>query len=770
MSTMALSGKTTLILVILAMLCPGIPAQAADADDTLLNMVPEDCMFCLRINNFNESLGKMDQYLAGASPIPMSMAMLINMQLGAIIGDPMVTGIDQGGDFAVFAIFPKTSQEMPAGGILIPVADYKTFVAKNPNCTEGEGGIAILSAPNSPLGGFAMKEAGKGKYAIVVPESEKATLTILTEAIKKSPKPLVKKIAAAQAKDAATAPAWAYVNLAGLYEKYNQDALGMLEMAQAGVSQTGGPAEMMAFQFKMMAEMFKEFADEADSATIALTPQPSILTLDIALQAKDGSELAKMMVSDTKTTGYKLTNYLDNNNAVNGLMKMNASFMQKFYDKVFDIMEATTDNPTSKEQTAKMKVLTQKMFTAMGDEVSFSYSYAGGMPPFKLQEVVEIKDSSAMKAMVTEGIDYANAMYKNMKIPAELKYEQGVSTYKNATIDRVSISIVASDDPSDPMQKEIEKMYGDGFKYYLAQSPDKFYITMGQGGEETLKKLIDQPAKSAAPSGDIKIAMDALQNSPYNGLVCSVNVIKLMKGMGEMMQTMGAQTSMGPAAAMFTGLKDVQTQSCLVMGGKVADGQAAMRLGVPKQHLAEIVAIAMQLQMQAAAAQQQMQNAPMPEMSAAPPQSSMQAETAAQNPLTSWIGKPAPDFKMVDLEGNIHRVSRLKGKKIMLDFWATWCPPCKKSIPDLIKLRADSNDSELVIIGLSNEPAETLNSFAENAKINYPIVAYDNVPAPYNQVTGIPTLFLIDSKGVIQDVLVGYHPPEEIQSRLEKIN
>ncbi|MHC4951646.1 MAG: TlpA family protein disulfide reductase, partial [Planctomycetota bacterium] len=428
--------------------------------------------------------------------------------------------------------------------------------------------------------------------------------------------------------------------------------------------------------------------------------------------------------------------YLDNGNAVNGLMKMNASFMQKFYDKVFDIMEATTDNPTSKEQTAKMKVLTQKMFTAMGDEVSFSYSYAGGMPPFKLQEVVEIKDSSAMKAMVTEGIDYAK-----------------------------------SDDPNTmKMQQEIKKVYGDGLKYYLAQSPDKFYITMGQGGEETLKKLIDQPAKSAAPSGDIKIAMDALQNSPYNNLVCSVNVIKLMKGMGEMMQTMGAQTSMGPAAAMFTGLKDVQTQSCLVMGGKVADGQAAMRLGVPKQHLAEIVAIAMQLQMQAAAAQQQMQNAPMPEMSAAPPQSSMQAETAAQNPLTSWIGKPAPDFKMVDLKGNIHRVSRLKGKKIMLDFWATWCPPCKKSIPDLIKLRADSNDSELVIIGLSNEPAETLNSFAENAKINYPIVAYDNVPAPYNQVTGIPTLFLIDSKGVIQDVLVGYHPPEEIQSRLEKIN
>jgi hypothetical protein len=597
-----------IIFSVVIALCAAPDVSAADAgnDDALLKMLPGDCMFCLRINDFNGSLGKLDAYLAGASPIPVSLAMLANLQLGAIIGDPMLTGIDQGGDFAIFAMMPQAEQTEPPVGILIPVNNYSEFVKTNPNCKQAENGTTILASPNSPAGNFMLSSAGNGKYALVVSEDGKDNLAILTAALADTPDSLGANLNAAQTKTSTTAPVWAYINLAGLYEKYNQDALSMLEMAQAGMAQAGGPAEMMEFYFKMLPELFKEFAGEADSATITLAPQPTIMTLDVALRAKDGSELAKMLVADTKPTGYTLTNYLDNSNAVNGLMMMDGSFMQGFYDKLFDIMEAATDDPTAKEQTAKMKGLTQKMFAAMGDEVSISYSYTAGTPPFKFQEVFEVKDSAAMKALMTESMDYANSLYKTMGIPAELKYEPDVSTYKGASIDTISISIVASDDPNDTMQKEIEKMYGsDGFKYYLAQTPDKFYLAMGPNSEETLKTLIDQPASTAAPSGDIKIAMDALKDTPYNDFVFSVNVIKLMKGMGEMMQTMGAQPGMEPVAAMFSGLKDVQTQSCLVTGGKIADGQAALRLAIPKQHLVEIVGIAMQIQQQAMAMQQQ---------------------------------------------------------------------------------------------------------------------------------------------------------------------
>ncbi|MHC4291648.1 MAG: hypothetical protein ACYSTR_05480, partial [Planctomycetota bacterium] len=261
MSAKTLSGTTTLVIVILAMFYISIPVQAADSDDALLNMLPEDCMFCLRINNFNESLGKMDQYLAGASPIPMSLAMMTNMQLGAIIGDPMLTGIDQGGDFAAFVLFPETEKAEPVRGILVPVNDYSEFVKTNPNCTVKEDGTTLLSSPNSPLGGLLLSPAGN-KYALATIDD--TFVAPLKKALTSESK-MSNRLSSDQTKDAVSAPAWAYVNLAGLYEKYNQDALATLEMAQTKMGQTGGPAEMMAFQFKMLAEMFKEFADEADS-------------------------------------------------------------------------------------------------------------------------------------------------------------------------------------------------------------------------------------------------------------------------------------------------------------------------------------------------------------------------------------------------------------------------------------------------------------------------------------------------------------------------
>ncbi|RKY13510.1 MAG: hypothetical protein DRP52_02555 [Planctomycetota bacterium] len=765
-----------IIFSLVVALCASPGVHAAN-DDALLNTLPGDCMFCVRVNNFNESLGKLDSYLAGASPIPVSLAMMANMQLGAAIGDPMLTGIDQGGNFAAFALFPETEGAEPLIGILVPVTDYKKFIETNPNCKPAENGLTLLTAPNSMQGDFLLARASE-KYALAGPPTEKAAILAVQKALTAESK-LAKRLSADQTKAAATAPVWAYVNLAKLYDKYNKDALAMLaityeEMAKAG----GGMEEMMGFQFKMLAAAFKEFAGEADSATIALTPEPTILSVDVALQAKDGTDLSKMLVADKSTDGYTLSRYLDNNDAVNGLMKMNRPLMQKFYGKMFDIMEAATNESSSKEQTAKMKSLTQKMIAAMGDEVSISYSYASSTPPFKMQEVIEIKDSAAMKALMAEGMDYANTLYKDMGIPVELKYEQSVSTYKDATIDVISISMGKSDDPNNVMRKELEKIYGDDFKYYMAQTNDKFFITMGPDSEKTLKSLIDQPALVSAPSGDIKIAMDALQNTPYtpyDDFVCSVNVIKLIKGMGEMMRTMGVHADMGPGFNMFSSLESIEPKSCLVMGGTVSDGGASLRVAVPKQHLIEVVAMAMQIQQKAMKVQQEMMQNQQPDMTpqmqnSGSSQSPTPIREVPRNPLLSWVGKPAPDMKMTDLYGKTHRISRLKGKKVILDFWATWCPPCKKAIPDLIELAGNGN-SNLVILGLSNEATDILTPFAKEAKINYPIIAYNdkNVSAPYNKVTAIPTLFLIDSEGIIQDVLTGYHEPEELRSRLKEI-
>jgi thiol-disulfide isomerase/thioredoxin len=435
-------------------------------------------------------------------------------------------------------------------------------------------------------------------------------------------------------------------------------------------------------------------------------------------------------------------------------------------------MAASAEGTDLKEQTEKMKNLTYQALDAMGEEVSFSYTYTSGQPPFKLQEVVAVKDADAMKAMMNEAMVCANDLYEAMGIPASLTYEQGVSTYKDTPIDVVKISVTDTDDPNNQMQQEMEKMYGGNFLYYLAQTPKKFYITMGPDSENMLKMLIDQPDSAPTPE-DMKTAMDTLNGTPYNDFVCSVNVIKLAQGIGDMLQTIANQA---PAeAAIFSNLSknlNVESQSTLVVGGHATDGQMAVRWVLPKQHLIEIVAMGIQIQQQMAASQQTaMQKQGSIEMQMSPAATPMPAETPSQAKIESWIDKPAPDLKMVDLSGNVNRISRLKGKKIMLDFWATWCPPCKESIPELIKLRAESKPSELAIFGLSDEPVDRLNKFSKDAKINYPVIAYnESLPEPYNLVNALPTLFLIDTKGIIRDILIGYHPIQEVEARLEQLN
>ncbi len=122
-----------------------------------------------------------------------------------------------------------------------------------------------------------------------------------------------------------------------------------------------------------------------------------------------------------------------------------------------------------------------------------------------------------------------------------------------------------------------------------------------------------------------------------------------------------------------------------------------------------------------------------------------------------FIGTESPDFTMTDIQGNETKLSELKGKRVILDFWATWCPPCRKEIPHFIELRKETEPDKLAIIGISDEDIEKLREFATEKKINYTIATAGDLPAPYSDITSIPTTFFIDSKGIIQSVFSGYH-------------
>ena len=130
-----------------------------------------------------------------------------------------------------------------------------------------------------------------------------------------------------------------------------------------------------------------------------------------------------------------------------------------------------------------------------------------------------------------------------------------------------------------------------------------------------------------------------------------------------------------------------------------------------------------------------------------------------------WQGVLAPDLTVTTLDGEVIKLSELKGKRVVLDFWATWCPPCVKEIPHFIRLRKEVPVSEVVIVGISSEDVDTLKSFVKAKRVNYAIASADNLPSPYKDVLAIPTTFFIDRQGVIRTVFVGYHEFEELKTQ-----
>lgn len=137
--------------------------------------------------------------------------------------------------------------------------------------------------------------------------------------------------------------------------------------------------------------------------------------------------------------------------------------------------------------------------------------------------------------------------------------------------------------------------------------------------------------------------------------------------------------------------------------------------------------------------------------------------------------KKAADFRLKTLEGKEIKLSDFRGKIVIVDFWATWCPPCRKGIPDLISLQEEYK-KDLVVIGISLDQQNTikdLKPFIENYKINYPVVLGDEkVVKDYGGINAIPTSFIIDQKGNIVDSHIGLVPKtvyaDQIKSLLKK--
>jgi thiol-disulfide isomerase/thioredoxin len=137
------------------------------------------------------------------------------------------------------------------------------------------------------------------------------------------------------------------------------------------------------------------------------------------------------------------------------------------------------------------------------------------------------------------------------------------------------------------------------------------------------------------------------------------------------------------------------------------------------------------------------------------------------------VGKPARlDFKLKDMNGVDVRLDSFKGKVILINFWATWCGPCKAEIPSLVELQEEYAD-DLVVLGFSvDDPAEKMKPYAEEYKVNYPLLVgngREDVQNAFGPLLGIPVSVIIGRDGIIAKKHTGIATKEQFEQEIKAL-
>ena len=138
--------------------------------------------------------------------------------------------------------------------------------------------------------------------------------------------------------------------------------------------------------------------------------------------------------------------------------------------------------------------------------------------------------------------------------------------------------------------------------------------------------------------------------------------------------------------------------------------------------------------------------------------------------LAIEIGKEAPDFSLSDINGKQVSFSEFKGKVIILDFFASWCPPCRQEVPDFVELQKTYGKDGLAVVGVALVNLQEAKDFAGQFNINYTVLIDDGkVSNLYGPIRSIPTTFIVDKTGKIVKMYIGFRTKDAFETDIKEL-
>ncbi len=132
----------------------------------------------------------------------------------------------------------------------------------------------------------------------------------------------------------------------------------------------------------------------------------------------------------------------------------------------------------------------------------------------------------------------------------------------------------------------------------------------------------------------------------------------------------------------------------------------------------------------------------------------------------------APEFELRDINGHTVRLSDYRGKVVLINFWATWCPPCRAEMPDLVRHQREHRNNGLQIIGITYPPEnkDRVRRFARSLKVNYPIIlGTRQLKARFSSDETLPLTIVIDRDGTVSNIIVGILLREEFDEKIKPL-